>query len=203
MNSNGPRKKMITICSTLVAIGVISLIFSIYSKMSAQDSSNEGLTVFVIFSLVFTLASSLSLILILKNKDSRVEEIRSFGRTRYTMEIQMTKENAPIMKIIVSLVCGMLIVLIILFMDFPQDILKISNFFGFLQHNMVNILAICFLLTIWGVSFYSIDFYSDPEKQRYYNSAEYREQQMEKMYKFTENVQKFINYLKTLFHKNN
>ena len=115
----------------------------------------------------------------------------------------ITKENAPIMKTIVSLVCGMLTILVILFMDFPQDVLKISNFFGMLQHNMVNILAICFLLTIWGVSFYSIDFYSDPEKQRYYNSPEYREQQMEKIYKFTENVQKFINYLKTLFHKNN
>ena len=36
MNSNGPRKKMITICSTLVAIGLINLIISIYSKMTAQ-----------------------------------------------------------------------------------------------------------------------------------------------------------------------
>ena len=86
--------------------------------------------------------------------------------------------------------------------DFSIYVLKISNFFGFLQHNMVNIFAICFLLTLWGVSFHSIDFYSDPEKQRYYNSAEYREQQMEKIYKFTENVQKFINFLKKFIKKN-
>lgn len=205
MNSNGPRKKMITIISIIVAIGIINLIFSVYSKISAQNQSNEGLIVYLIFSLVFSLGSSLSLILVLKNKDSIVEESRSFdGRhSQYTINIPYTKENTLIMKTIVALIFGGLIVMLVFFMNYPKDGLKLANIFVFLQDNIINILAICFLLLCGFGAFHSIDYYSDPEKQRYYNSAEYREKQIEKFENFFENVQKFINYLKTLFHKNN
>ncbi len=177
MNSNRPRKKMITICSTLVAIGLINLIISIYSKMTAQNQTDKGFTIYIIFSLIFTLVSSLFLILFLKNKDSRIEEINDFDRTRYRTEIPITNENALILKMIVISVFGGLALFMFFLIDFPQDALNISNIFLFLQHNIMFILSICFLLLCGFGSLYSINYYSNPDRQRYYNSAEHREQQ--------------------------